>query len=170
MKEILSAFSQGLLAVSPGLAIWTAISFLLLFLILWRFAWKPIVSALDARADRIRKDLETAASSRKEAEEMFYKHKSMIEYARDEALKIVGEGRGEAEQMKAEILEKANLEANEMIQRAKREIDLAREKAVQDIKSEIVNISTEIASKIIERNLKPEDQKALVENELTRLM
>jgi F-type H+-transporting ATPase subunit b len=72
--------------------------------------------------------------------------------------------------MKSEIIEKANLEANEMIQRAKREIDLAREKAIQDIKSEIVTISTEIASKIIERNLKPEDQRALVENELTKLM
>jgi F-type H+-transporting ATPase subunit b len=167
---MLSAFTQGLLKVDPGLFLWTLISFGILLLILWKLAWKPIVTLLDARVARIRKDIETAEVSRKEAEELFFKHKGMIDYARDEALKIVTEGRSDAERVKSDIIDKANAEAEAIIQRAHREIDLAKEKAIEEMRSEIVNISTQIASKVIERNLSPEDQKRIVDDELSRLV
>jgi F-type H+-transporting ATPase subunit b len=170
MAQILTAFKSGLLSVDKGLFAWTLISFFILLFLLWKMAWRPIVTALDARAERIHRDLESAASSRKEAEEMFLKHKEMIEYARDESMKIVVEGRSDAERLKNDILEKANSEAQAIIVRAHREIDLAKEKAIQEIKGEIVNISTLMAEKIIEKNLKAEDQKALVENELSKLI
>jgi F-type H+-transporting ATPase subunit b len=167
---MLAAFKEGLLALSPGLFAWTLISFFILLFLLWRFAWRPIIAALDARAERIKRDLESAASSRKEAEAMFFKHKEMIDHARDEAIKIATEGRTDAERTRQDILDKAGSEAQAIIARAHREIDLAKEKAIQEIKSEIVNISTEIASRIIEKNLKAEDQKALVEQELSKLV
>jgi F-type H+-transporting ATPase subunit b len=101
---------------------------------------------------------------------MFHKHKAMIEYARDEALKIVVEGRSDAERVKNDIIDKANSEAQAIVQRAHREISLAKEKAIEEIRSEIVTISTGIASKIIERNLSPDDQKRIVEDEISKLM
>jgi F-type H+-transporting ATPase subunit b len=170
MAQLLTAFKSGLLSVNLGLFAWTLISFFILLFILWKMAWRPIVNALDARAERIRHDLESAASSRKEAEEVFFKHKEMIEYAHDEAMKIVVEGRSDAERIKNDIVEKANAEAQAIIGRAYREIDMAKEKAIQEIKGEIVNISTLMAEKIIEKNLKAEDQKAMIENELSKLL
>jgi F-type H+-transporting ATPase subunit b len=167
---MLQAFTQGLLKVDPGLFLWTLISFGIVLLLLWKLAWKPIVSALDARAVRIHNDLETAETSRKEAEEMFHKHKAMIEYAHDEAQKIIVEGRSDAERVKNDIIEKANSEAQSIVGRAYREIDLAKEKAIEELRSEIVTLSTQIASKVIERNLTPEDQKKIVEDELSRLV
>jgi F-type H+-transporting ATPase subunit b len=166
---MLDAFKEGLLKVEPGLFLWTLISFAILLFILWKTAWKPIIAALDDRANKIRKDLESAEESRREAEDIFLKHKEMIENARDEAMKIVSEGRADAERVKNEIVEKASGESQAIIQRAYREIELAKEKAIVELKSDIVTISTEIATKIIEKNLKPEDQRSLVEQALQKL-
>ena len=166
---MLEAFKEGLLKVEPGLFLWTLLSFAILLLILWKAAWKPIVSSLDERAGRIRRDLETAEASRKEAETLYLKHKETIENARDEAMKIISEGRADAERIKNDILEKANSEAQSIVQRAHREIEGAKDKAIVELKTEIVSISTDIAAKIIEKNLKPEDQRTLVEQALQKL-
>lgn len=167
---MLQAISEGLLRLDPGLLIWTIICFSILLLILWKAAWRPIVTALDARAERIRKDLETAESSRQDAEKMFFKHKSMIENAHDEVMKIVVEGRSDAERVKNEIIDRANAEAQAILSRAQREIDFAKEKALEELRAEIVNISTGIASKVIERNLTPEDNRRIIEDELAKLV
>lgn len=163
------AFKEGLLKVDPGIFLWTLLSFAVLLFLLWKAAWKPIISALDERAVKIRKDLESAETSRKEAENIFLKHKEMIENARDEAMQIVGEGRADAERIKGEIIDKAAAEAQSIVQRAYREIELAKEKAIVELKTEVVMISTDIAAKIIEKNLKPEDQRSLVEQALQKL-
>lgn len=165
----MEAFQEGLLKVEPGVFLWTLLSFGILLLILWKAAWRPIVSSLDERAGRIRRDMETAEASRKEAETLFLKHKETIENARDEAMKIISEGRADAERVKNDILEKANAEAQSIVQRAHREIEGAKDKAIGELKAEIVGISTDIASKIIEKNLKPEDQRSLVEQALQKL-
>ena len=165
----MEAFQEGLLKVEPGVFLWTLLSFGILLLILWKAAWRPIVSSLDERAGRIRRDMETAEASRKEAETLFLKHKETIENARDEAMKIISEGRADAERIKNDILEKANSEAQSIVQRAHREIEGAKDKAIVELKTEIVSISTDIAAKIIEKNLKPEDQRALVEQALQKL-
>lgn len=165
----MEAFQEGLLKVEPGVFLWTLLSFGILLLILWKAAWRPIVSSLDERAGRIRRDMETAEASRKEAETLFLKHKETIENARDEAMKIISEGRADAERIKNDILEKANSEAQSIVQRAHREIEGAKDKAIVELKTEIVSISTDIAAKIIEKNLKPEDQRTLVEQALQKL-
>ena len=165
----MEAFQEGLLKVEPGVFLWTLLSFGILLLVLWKAAWKPIVSSLDERAGRIRRDMETAEASRKEAETLFLKHKETIENARDEAMKIISEGRADAERIKNDILEKANSEAQSIVQRAHREIEGAKDKAIVELKTEIVSISTDIAAKIIEKNLKPEDQRSLVEQALQKL-
>ena len=165
----MEAFQEGLLKVEPGVFLWTLLSFGILLLILWKAAWRPIVSSLDERAGRIRRDMETAEASRKEAETLFLKHKETIENARDEAMKIISEGRADAARIKNDILEKANSEAQSIVQRAHREIEGAKDKAIVELKTEIVSISTDIAAKIIEKNLKPEDQRTLVEQALQKL-
>ena len=165
----MEAFQEGLLKVEPGVFLWTLLSFGILLLILWKAAWRPIVSSLDESAGRIRRDMETAEASRKEAETLFLKHKETIENARDEAMKIISEGRADAERIKNDILEKANSEAQSIVQRAHREIEGAKDKAIVELKTEIVSISTDIAAKIIEKNLKPEDQRTLVEQALQKL-
>lgn len=160
---------EGLLKVDPGLLLWTVITFAVLLLILWKAAWKPIVQALDARAERIRSDIDTAEKSRLESEKLLAEHKAITDGAREEAAKIVAQGLKEAEEMKNSIIDKANKEAHELGERVKKEINLAKENALSEIKTEIVVLSTEVASKIIERNLTPEDQSSLVKETLNKI-
>ena len=160
---------EGLLRVDPGLMLWTIITFIVLVLIMWKAAWRPIVDALDARAEKIRFDINNAERTRQEAEKLLSQHKAMMDNARNEASQIIAKGREEAEKMKAEIVEKATTESRTIAERAKKEIDLAKDKALLDIKTEVVLLSTEIASKIINKNIKPEDQKALVEEALNKI-
>lgn len=165
----MDVIKEGLLKVDPGLLLWTVITFIVLLFILWKAAWKPIVKALDARAEKVRSDIETADNSRREAEKLLAEHKELMAGAREEAAKIVALSREEAEKLKASIIEKANAEAQEMTSRAKKEIGLAKDNALADLKKEIVVLSTEIASKIIERNLAPEDQSSLVKEALNKI-
>jgi F-type H+-transporting ATPase subunit b len=160
---------EGLLRVDPGLMLWTIITFIILVLIMWKAAWRPIVDALDARAEKIRFDIDNAERTRQEAEKLLSQHKAMMDNSRSEASQIIAKGREEAELMKAEIVEKATTESRTIAERAKKEIELAKDKALLDIKTEVVLLSTEIASKIINKNLKSEDQKALVEEALNKI-
>jgi len=165
----MQVIQEGLLRVEPGLLLWTIITFVVLLLILWKAAWKPVVEALDARAEKVRGDIENADKSRQDAEKLLAQHRELMNNAKAEAANIIAEGRSEAEKMKDEIINKASSEAKDMSDRARKEIDLAKDKALADIKAEIVILSTEIAAKIINKNLNPNDQKALVEETLNKV-
>ena len=165
----MEVIQEGLLKVEPGLLLWTVITFAVLVLILWKAAWKPVVEALDARAEKVRSDIENADKSRQEAEKLLAQHREMMNNAKTEAANILADGRSEAEKIKNDIVTKASSEAKDMSDRARKEIDLAKDKALAEIKAEIVVLSTEIAAKIINKNLKPDDQKALVEETLNKV-
>ncbi len=160
---------EGLLKTDPGLFLWTIITFLVLLLILWKAAWKPIVEALDSRAERIRGDLSNADKSRQEAEQLLVKHKELMDRAKAEALEVIEKGRQEADKVRNEIIEKANRDSREIVDKAKNEIMRAKENALAEIKSEIVVISTEIASRLINKHLNPDDQKAFIEETMNKI-
>lgn len=165
----MDALKEGLLKLDPGLLLWTIITFLTLVLILWKAAWKPIIEALDGRAEKVRGDIEKAEKTRLDAEELLRQHKEMLDKARSETAKIIEDGRANADKLRSEILEKANQEAKEIADRARKDIVLAKDKALSELKVEVVNIATDIASKIIAKNLKPEDQEKMVKDTLGRL-
>jgi len=165
----MDALKEGLLKVEPGLLLWTIITFLSLVLILWKTAWKPIIESLDARALRLKGDLDKAETTRIEAEAILNKHKELLDSAKDETAKIIADGKAGAEKIRAEIVAKAEQESKEITERSKREVLMAKDKAISELKVEIVNIATDIASKIIAKNLKPEDQLTIVKNALNKI-
>jgi len=165
----MEVIQEGLLKVSPGLLLWTIITFVLLLLILWKAAWKPVVEALDARAEKVRSDIESADRSRQEAEKLLAQHREMMEQARNEAAKIIADGKSAAENIRNEIIDKANSDAKDLSERVRKEISLAKDKALSEIKAEVVTLSIEIAAKIISKNLNPDDQKAIVEETLNKV-
>lgn len=165
----MEAIQDGLLKVSPGLLLWTIITFVVLLLILWKAAWKPVVEALDARAEKVRSDIESADRARLEAEKLLTQHKEMMAEARNESATIIANGKSAAENIRNEIIDKANSDAKDLSERVKKEIDLAKDKALSEIKAEVVILSTEIAAKIISKNLNPDDQKVLVQETLNKV-
>ncbi len=165
----MDVIKEGLLKVDPGLLLWTVITFAVLLLILWKSAWKPIIEALDARSERIRGDLSNADRARQEAEELLLKHKEMMDKAKEEATGIIEKSKIEAEKIRNNIIEKANSDARQIAESTKNEITIAKDNALAELKSEIVNISTDIASKIINKNLNPDDQKSIINETLDKI-
>lgn len=165
----MEVIQEGLLRVEPGLLLWTIITFIVLLLILWKAAWKPLVEALDSRAEKVRGDIENADRSRQEAEKLLAQHKAMMDNAKNEAAKVIADSKTEAEKVKNDIITKAGADAKDLSDRARKEITLAKDKALAEIKAEVVTLSTEIAAKIINKNLNPNDQKALVEETLNKV-
>jgi len=165
----MEVLKEGLLKVDPGLFLWTVITFLFLVLILWKAAWKPIVLALDARTERIRNDIDSAEKNRQEAEKTYAQYKELMNKSKEEAEGIISEAKINAEKIKSDILENANKESKSIVERGRIEISMAKDKALSELKEEIVIFSTEIASKIITRNLNSDDQKVIVNDAINKI-
>ncbi len=164
----MDALKEGLLKLDPGLLLWTIITFIVLVLILWKAAWKPIIEALDSRAERIKKDVEEAGKTRNEAEQVLNRYKEMLDKAKDETAKIIADGKAKAEKISDDIIFKARKDAENIAERSRKDVELAKDTALSDLKLEIANIATAIAAKIIQKNLKPEDQEGIVKDALNK--
>lgn len=153
--------SGGLLDPDPGLIIWTVLTFLALLLLLSRTAWKPIIDGLDRRENAIRNSLEEAEKARAEALELIEEQKAALDKARDEAQDIIERGKAQAGSMRDEIVAVARTEAEQTLDAARREIDVQIGQARDDLRREVVDLSVEVASKVIGRSLSDEDHKRL---------
>lgn len=158
-----------LLHVNPGLVIWTLITFTIVLLILWRFAWKPIVKALDERAGRIHSDLERAEQVRRDAEAKLEEYMGKLNGLRAEGQEIMAEARKDAEEMKEEIGEAARKEAEAIKTRGVRDIQLAMDKALEEYHRNITELSVAIAGQILDKTLSTGDYEKLVSESIAKI-
>src|SRR5882757_11085978 len=150
----------------PGLFIWTIVTFLVLLALLAKFAWRPLLSALDSRQDTIRKALDDAQEARRELERLNQQSAEIIRTARAEAEAIISSSRLDADRLRQEMKQTARAEADNIVRNAGREIQLETGRALQQIRKEAVDLSVMIASKIIQRNITKEDNERLIEDAL----
>ena len=153
----------------PGLFIWTILTFLVLVGLLARFAWKPLLEALERRQAMIAKSLEDAQQARQELERLQRESAQMLAAARVEAEAIVSRSRSDAEVLREELKQKSRAEAAAIVKNAERQIQLETARAVQQIRGEAVNLSVAIASKILRRQVSKEDNEGLIEETLKQV-
>ena len=152
-----------------GNAIWTLVIFILVVIVLGKFAWGPILNTLQARETFIREALETAKRDRDEAELRRKEYEDRLAQARAEATAIVDEGRRDALVTKQRIEEEAQREADKRLERAKREIQIATETATKELYQLSTRLATEMAGKVIGRELTPQDHERLIAESLDGL-
>ena len=150
------------LSFDPGLFMWTIVTFLIVLMLLKWKAWGPLMSALDKREKDIREALSSAEKAREEADKVAEDYDKMIRKAQSEAQKIVAGSKDTGERIREEIKETAEEEARKILKKAQIQIDSDKEKAVQEIKSVVVDFSLQAASKVIEKNLESEDNRRLI--------
>jgi F-type H+-transporting ATPase subunit b len=153
----------------PGLFIWTILTFLVLLGLLAKFAWRPLLAALDSRQNAIRKSLDDAHQARQELERLNQESANILNRARVDADQIIGSSRADAERLREEMRQKARLEADGIVKNAERQIQLETARALQQIRTEAVDLSVMIASKLIQRNLTKEDNERLIEEALKQV-
>jgi F-type H+-transporting ATPase subunit b len=153
----------------PGLFIWTIVTFLVLLTLLAKFAWRPLLQALESRQAAIIKALDDAQQARQELERLQHESVEIIRKARVEAEAVIAESRSDAERLREEMKQKARAEANAIVRNAERQIQLETGRALQQIRHEAVDLSVMIASKLIGRNLSKEDNERLIEETLKQV-
>lgn len=153
----------------PGLFLWTILTFLVLFVLLRKYAWKPLLKMLEDREETIRKSLDDAAKAKQEIERLQGESKEIIAKARVEAQSIIAASRTQAEKVKAEILQDAKARTDSILQAAEKQIQTEKEKAITDIKNEVIDLSLMMASKLIRKNITPESNRDLIEESLKQI-
>jgi F-type H+-transporting ATPase subunit b len=161
--------TPSLFAGDLGNIIWSLITFIAVLVVLGKFAWRPILDALQKRERFIYESLALAKRDREEAEARLKEYLAKLEAAKAEATAIVQEGRRDAEVLKHKIEEDARAEASRILQRARREIEVATETAVKQLYTLSANLATDIASRILRKELNRQEHERLIDESLDQL-
>jgi len=153
----------------PGLFLWTILTFLVLLVLLAKFAWKPLLALLDRREEMIRQSLDDAEKAKQELQRLQQESKEILSKARVEAQSILAKSRSEAEKLKGELRQEAKVQADSILRDAEKQIQVETEKAIAVIKNEVVDLSLLVASKLLRRNLSKEDNQSLIEESLKQV-
>ena len=158
-----------LVAINPGLIIWTIVTFIALLVMLRLFAWKPLLAMLDERERTIRESLEQARASREEAEKLMAQHKEMIGKARHEMAAIIEKAQRDAEQRRADILARAHREAEEKARQFTEDLERQKRAAIREVREQAADLVVSAASRLIESELNDERHLRLVRGYLDDL-
>lgn len=149
--------------------IWGGLAFLVLFVVLWRFALPPIRNMVKQREDRIRDDLERAEQAKVEAEGVLTQYQQQLAEARAEAGRLIDEGRQAAEQVRRDLVARAEADAADIRTRAEDDTQLQVDRAMADLRARVADMSIGLAEKIVERNLDAGAQQDLIESYIAQV-
>ena len=147
----------------PGLYVWTIITFLVLLVVFNKLAWQPLKGVLKTREELIRKSLDDAQQAKQELQRLNVESQKILTDARQQADKILSETRSDANRLRDELKQKAHTEAAGVLKNAQRQIEMETARALQQIRTEAVDLSVALAPKLLERNLTREDNERLIE-------
>lgn len=142
-----------LLTPSIGLVVWMLVGFGLLFFLLSKFAWKPILGALKEREQSIEESLRQAEKARAEMSHLVAKNEELLNQAKEERNKILHDAREAAEKVKADIVGKAQKEAEDKLTQALREIEIQKKAAIVEVKNTVGLMALDIAEKVMRKEL-----------------
>jgi len=152
----------GPFAINPGLIIWTLLVFVILLALLWKFAYPSIVRSVEERERRIQKQLEDAEKVNAEAQRLLEEHKKQIAAARHEAQDILAKAKTVSQKERETLLAKAREEYDGLLNRARKDIEAEKDKAILALRREAVELSIAAASRVIEANLDTDANRKLV--------
>jgi F-type H+-transporting ATPase subunit b len=152
-----------------GTIFWTVVTFLFLAFILGRFAWKPLLGALDERQRSIEGSLEQAKRERAEAQGLLDEHKELVAQARRERAQAVSQGQEDAEKLKAEILGEARQQREQLIKQTEEQVRAGIAHARDDLRRTTADLAIQAAEKLLAKSLDDATQRKLVEDYLADL-
>jgi F-type H+-transporting ATPase subunit b len=153
-----------LLSPSYGLMFWTLIIFVVLAIVLTKFAFGPITRSVEAREKALEDAISAAQRDREEAARLLAEHRAALDASRGEAQKLIADARVAAERVRAELVEQAHAEQTNMLARARQDIEAEKSRAILQLRREAVDLAIAGASKVIDKNLDQASNRQLVES------
>jgi F-type H+-transporting ATPase subunit b len=154
------------LGVNLPLLVVFIVNFIILFILLRLFLYKPVLKMLDERAKRTKEGMELAEATKKEYEQVKGEVQKQIEKGRQEAQAVIAQALQTGERLKEESREEATQQAQVIIDRARAELESERDKLVDSLRKEFVNIAISAAEKVIKETLDEEKHRKLIEETL----
>jgi F-type H+-transporting ATPase subunit b len=152
-----------LLLPGEGLLFWQAVVFILLFIFLAKFAWKPILSSLKEREESIQAALDSAVKAKEEMAKLTAGNEALLKQAKEERDKIIRDARDASNRLIDQAQTEAKKSADKLIEDAKAVINTEKAAALRDVKEQVALFSLQIAEKLIKKNLSTDQaQKDLV--------
>ncbi|MCJ7472235.1 MAG: F0F1 ATP synthase subunit B [Actinobacteria bacterium] len=148
---------------------WSIVVFVILVIVLWKFVLKPVNNMISKRQEEIREKIDTADRKSLEANEYLEEQKKTIDRSRVEAKKIIDEGKEAARKIKEEIENQASEKSKLMLENALIEIRSEKDRSINEVKDEMVDIALSASQKMISKSLSEEDHKKLIEESLKDL-
>lgn len=158
-----------LLSPNGGLMFWTLLIFVVLLIVLSRFAFKPLVAAVEAREASLEAAITKAAQDRDAAARLLAEQQAQLEAARAEAQKYIADSRVTAEKLKTSMLEETRAQQQEMLDRARRDLENEKVRAIAELRREAVDLALAGAGKLIAKNLDDAANRKLVEDFLASI-
>ena len=157
--------------VSPdvGLMIWTLIAFLVALFVLRKYAWPAITEALEKRQHMIEESIDTAERARTEAAALLEEYRGRLREARSQAEEIIARARKAGEVSERETIEAGRAKREELLEQTRRDIEAETRRAIQEIRSEVADLTILATEKVTRKTLDDDDQKRLVEEALGEL-
>ena len=156
-------------AGNVGNAVWTLAIFIIVVILLGKFAWGPVLALLQQREEFIHRSLSDAKRDRDEAEARLKEYAAKLQTAQREAVGIIEEARHDAERLRDDLRERAKSEADTLIKNAERQVQLVTSRALQQIRKEAVDLSVTIASKLLQRNISQADNERLINDAMKQI-
>ncbi len=163
------ALAAGIMDLNPGLSLWTAITFLVLLVVLQRFAWGPIVKMLGDREHSIRDAIDSAKRERAEAERMLAEQKASLATAQREAAELAQRSRQDVEILRGELTGRARKEADDLVVQARKQIQEEKAKVLVELRAQVADLAIDAARRLIQSSLDEKSQRALVEEYIAQL-
>jgi F-type H+-transporting ATPase subunit b len=157
--------------VSPdvGLMIWTFLAFLVALFVLRKYAWPAITEALEKRQRAIEESIDTAERARTEAAALLEEYRGRLREARSQAEEIIARARKAGEVSERETIEAGRAKREELLEQTRRDIEAETRRAIQEIRSEVADLTILATEKVTRKTLDDDDQKRLVEEALGEL-
>ncbi|MDT6981012.1 F0F1 ATP synthase subunit B [Levilactobacillus zymae] len=147
-----------------GDSLFYLVCFILLMWLIKIFAWGPVTKMMQDRSDKIANDIDSAEKSRTDAAELVTKRQQALNGSRAEAATIVQDAKSNGQQQREQIVAQAQTDAQTLKVNAQKDIAQEREDALASARNDVADLSIAIASKIIQRELNADDQKALIDS------
>ena len=153
-----------LLSPDAGLMFWTIAIFVVLFAVLTKFAYPKILGAVEAREKALNDAISAAKRDREEASALLAEQQRQLAATRDEAQKLIAEGRAAGEKVRVHVIDQANTEQRQMLERAKMEIERERDRAIAELRREAVELAIRGAGKVLEKNVDDAANRKIVDD------
>ncbi|HOW28344.1 MAG TPA: F0F1 ATP synthase subunit B [Elusimicrobiota bacterium] len=160
---------ENLLNPDIGLMVWTVVTFLCLVFLLGRFAWKPLLAAIEERERRLRNDISAAAQAKESAESLKQQYERQLVQIETRAQEMLAQAQKDGQTIQADLLKKAQDESRKLVEKTRLQLAEEQKELIRELRSEVSQVSMAIAEKVIQRTIDEKIQGELLDEAIEKL-